>query len=281
MRFDNEFRGKVAVITGGGSGIGRSTTLLLARLGTKVHVVDVDSDRAEAVAEEVRKNGGKAEAHAVDVTDEAAVAELAAAVYDTDGRVDILHNNAGIGGFGPVEDTPLEDWQRIIGINLMGVVHGIHVFVPRMLQQGGGAHIINTASGLGLIASPNMAPYVATKHAVVGLSQALNAELSGRDIFVTALCPGGVKTRIFEEGASPARGTGADERRAHIMRSADRFASDPEVIARAVVRAIRRRTLISTPPRHFVLPLWIVWRISPRLGQPMGRLLSRIAYKAP
>jgi NAD(P)-dependent dehydrogenase (short-subunit alcohol dehydrogenase family) len=277
----SDFRGKVAIVTGAGSGIGRSTALLLARLGAKVHVVDVDGERAAAVVAEIERAGGRAEPHTVDVTDADAVAKLAAAAYAADGRVDVLHNNAGIGGYGPVEATPLEDWRRIVEVNLMGVVHGIHHFVPRMLRQGGGGHIVNTASGLGLFAAPEMAPYVTTKYAVVGLSESLNAELSKRNVYVTALCPGGTKTRIFEETASMVRGARAEDSRRAITRSADRFGTNPDVVARAVIDAIRRRKLIRTAPRLHVMPIWMIRRVSPRLAQGLGRVAIRVAYGAP
>jgi NAD(P)-dependent dehydrogenase (short-subunit alcohol dehydrogenase family) len=273
-----DFQGKVAVVTGAGSGIGRSTALLLARLGAKVHVVEIDSERATGVVAEIEREGGKAQPHTVDVTDADAVATLAAAVYATDGRVDILHNNAGIGGVGPVEETPLEDWRKIVEVNLMGVVHGIHAFVPRMLNQGGSGHIINTASGLGLFAAPEMAPYVTTKHAVVGLSESLNAELSNRDVYVTALCPSGVNTRIFENSAVLARGAAADRRRQTVARRAERFGVHPDVVAPAVVDAIHRRPLIRTVPRLHIAPLWVLHRISPGLMQGLGRGAIRIVY---
>jgi NAD(P)-dependent dehydrogenase (short-subunit alcohol dehydrogenase family) len=273
-----DLEGRIAVVTGAGSGIGRSTAMLLARLGAKVHVVEIDGARAATVVGEIEREGGRAQAHTVDVTDAEAVAALAAAVYAADGRVDILHNNAGIGGFGPVEETPLEDWRKIIEVNLMGVVHGVHAFVPRMLDQGGGGHIVNTASGLGLFAAPEMAPYVTTKHAVVGLSESLNAELSKRKVYVTALCPAGTKTRIFEESASTSRGANAAQRREHIARAAARAGTDPDVVAGAVVDAIRKRQLIRPVPRLQVTPLWIAHRVSPRLMQSFGRLATRVAY---
>lgn len=110
--------------------------------------------------------------------------------------MDVLHNNAGIGHAGNVEHTPLQDWRRVIDVNLMGVVHVVHAFVPRLLSQGTPAHIINTASLGGLVAAASLGPYCTTKFAVVGLTEALDAELSGRGIRVSAICPGFIDTGI-------------------------------------------------------------------------------------
>ena len=147
----HEFTGKVAVVTGAGSGIGCATALLLGRLGAKVHTADVNERSARVVCADIDAAGGHSVAHHVDVSDPASVEALANAVYDEDGAVDILHNNAGVGYGGPVDETTLDEWQRVLGVNLMGVVHGIHFFVPRMLQQGRPGHIVNTASLAGLV----------------------------------------------------------------------------------------------------------------------------------
>src|SRR5437660_7254614 len=185
-----DLHGKIAVVTGGGSGIGRSTALLLARNGAKVHVADIDEERAWKVASEIQSAGGAAQAHSLDVSDAAAVDSFAAAVFAADGGVDILHNNAGIGHGGPIEATTIEDWQRVIGVNLLGVAYGVEAFVPRMLEQGRPASVINTASQAGITPAPKMAPYCASKYGIVGMTESLNAELSGRGIHFSAICPG-------------------------------------------------------------------------------------------
>ena len=150
--------GKVAVVTGAGSGIGRATARLLARHGAKVHLADLNLEAVETVVGEIEASGGTAAAHALDVTDPAAVEALAAAIFDEDGAVDILHNNAGIGHAATIESTTIEDWQRVIAVNLLGVAYGVQAFVPRMLEQGRPASVINTASSLGIVPAVPMAP---------------------------------------------------------------------------------------------------------------------------
>jgi NAD(P)-dependent dehydrogenase (short-subunit alcohol dehydrogenase family) len=272
MSSDRDFSGRVAVVTGAGSGIGRSTAVLLARLGAAVHAADLDEQAAVAVVAEIEGRGGRATAHPVDVTDPAAVEALADRVFEAEGAVDILHNNAGVGHGGPVEETSLEEWQRVLSVNLMGVVHGIHYFVPRMLIQGRPGHIVNTASMAGLVPVAELAPYATSKHAVVGLSESLNAELSPRGIHVSAICPGLINTPII--AAAHLDGELAANRD-RIQQFYERFGSSPDVVAEAVVDAIVRKKIIRTVPRHHVVPNWALRRISPRAAQPLARLNTR------
>jgi NAD(P)-dependent dehydrogenase (short-subunit alcohol dehydrogenase family) len=269
---NNDFRGKIAVVTGAGSGIGRSTALLLAKLGAVVHVADIDGASAAAVVAEIEATGGRATAHTVDVSDPTSVGALAERVFEADGRVDVLHNNAGVGHAGPVEDISLEEWQRVLGVNLMGVIHGVHYFVPRMLNQGGPGHIVNTASLAGLVPVAEMAPYCTSKHAVVGLSETLNAELAPRGIYVCTVCPGFINTPII--AAAHLQGE-LSQHRDRIQRFYERFGSSPDVVAEAVVDAIRRRKIIRTVPRHHVILNWALRRISPRAAQPLARVSTR------
>jgi NAD(P)-dependent dehydrogenase (short-subunit alcohol dehydrogenase family) len=270
---DREFAGQVAVVTGAGSGIGRSTALLLARLGASVYAADLNEDTAAAVVAEIESDGGRGTAHTVDVSDPPAVETLAERVFAVEGAVDVLHNNAGIGHGGPVEETTLEEWQRVLGVNLMGVVHGIHYFVPRMLRQGRPANIVNTASLAGLVPVAELAPYCTSKHAVVGLSESLNAELAPRGIHVSAICPGLINTSIV--GASSLHGE-LGRQRDRIQRFYERFGSSPDVVAEAVVDAIRRDKLIRTVPRRHVALNWGLRRISPRAAQPLARATKRL-----
>ena len=270
----NEFVGKIAVVTGAGSGIGRSMARLLAKLGAKVHVVDIDADNASLVAEEIAGAGGKAVAHTVDCADPAALEALANAVYEEDGRVDILHNNAGIGHAAPVTDTTIDDWQKIIGVNLLGVAYGVQAFAPKMIEQGGGGHIVNTASMAGLTPSAGMAPYSTSKAGVIGMCESLDAELKPHGIRVTALCPGVIDTNIV--ATSTVRGKIANRHEQLTNFYATRGAS-PDVVARDAVTAIRRKQVIKPSPWWQVSPSWWLMRVSPRAYEALaGKIYKRM-----
>ena len=270
---DIDLSGKIAVITGAGSGIGRATARLLARQGARVHVVDVNGDSAAGVAAEIESAGGSAVAHVVDVADPDAVEALARGVFETDQRVDILHNNAGIGHAGNIEATTMEDWQRVINVNLLGVAYGVQAFVPRMLAQGRPAVVVNTASEAGLVPTARMAPYTASKFGVVGMSEALNAELAPRGIHVIAICPGIINTAIVRTGIM--RGEIADMHDKAISFYSKRGAS-PDVVAHAVLGAIEKPRLIVPVPRSHVSLPYLLHRISPRIVQPLSRQMSRL-----
>ena len=191
-----ELSSAVAVITGSGSGIGRATARSLARRGARVVVTDIDPDRATAVAAELGEQAVAARCDVTSIADLEAARDLA---RDRFGRIDVVMNNVGILAIGAVEDIPLEAWQRIIDVNLLGVVRSNLVFLPGLIKQGSG-HIVNTASTAGLLPYGfDRLPYTATKHAVVGLSESLAVYLRPRGIGVTCLCPAGVATNIREQ----------------------------------------------------------------------------------
>jgi NAD(P)-dependent dehydrogenase (short-subunit alcohol dehydrogenase family) len=270
-----DLAGKTAVVTGAASGIGRSLAMLLAARGATVHVVDVNGAAAEAVARDIRDTGGEAVPHAVDVSDAEAVGRLADTVFH-DGPIDLLFNNAGIGHAGAVVDTTLDDWRRLIDVNLMGVVHGLHVFLPRLLAQRRPVHIVNTASMAGLVPAAGLTAYSATKAAVVSLSEALDIELTGTCVRVSALCPGVINTAII--GTSTMRGEWADRR----ARTQDMYAkrgASPNVVARQALAAITHGRAIVPTPRYQVVPHWLLRRVFPRAGRALSvatfRYLSR------
>jgi len=191
--------GSVAVITGAGSGIGRASALALARRGAHIVVTDLDEDRASAVASEVAAAGGVSLAMLCDVGDLSSFEEVRERTLERFGRIDIVMNNVGVIAMGSPETLPMQGWERVIDINLLGVVRSNLAFLPHLLSQGSG-HIVNTASASGLLAHGfDRLPYVATKHALVGLTESLALYLCPRGIGVTCLCPSGVITNIVEQ----------------------------------------------------------------------------------
>lgn len=189
---------KIAVITGGGSGIGRSIALALADAGTHIVVADIQESNAVAVAAEVRERGTRALPITCDVAKHGQVVSLADQAFAEFGAVDILCNNAGVSWrpYRSIFDANLGDWHFVMGINFWGVVHGLDVFLPRMRRQQGQKHIVNTASLGGLVPLEGHSPYSASKAAVVGLSEAIAGELAPHGFGVTILCPGSVPTNL-------------------------------------------------------------------------------------
>lgn len=271
----NDLQNKVVVITGAGSGIGLATAGAFAAAGARLHLVDIDAERLEVAAEQLSCSAPSVVTHLVDCADGAAVEQLAESVYERDGRVDVLHNNAGVCVGGPVEQVALSDWQWIVGVNLWGVIHGVHAFVPRMIRQGGGGHLVNTASMAGLVGLPMVVPYSTTKFAIVGLSEALDAELCAHGIRVTVVCPGAVRTELMRDGRLRLPGKWADR----IQRAFVRHSASPERLADQIVAAVRRERSMVISAGH-MLPLWLLKRSSLSLYQRTARTLTTLALRA-
>lgn len=187
---------RIVIVTGGASGIGRALCAALVRGGDTVVVADIDVSAARAAAA-LMVGPGMARAEALDVTDAGAVLALVTSVHAEFGRLDVLVNNAGIGMGGPAEELSVAHWDRVIDVNLRGVVNGVVAAYPLMVQQGSG-HIVNTASLAGLIPAPGLTPYAMTKHAVVGLSTSLRIEGAALGVRVSAVCPGFTDTPILD-----------------------------------------------------------------------------------
>ena len=192
-----DFTGKVALITGGGGGIGRATALGFALRGAQVMVVDSDAAAGRATADIVVQQGGAAAFVQADVTQSAAVRDYVKATLDAYGRIDCFFNNAGIEGtVAPIHAYEEAMFDKVIAVNLKGVFLGMRHVIPPMLAQGGGT-IVNTASVAGLFGGAGMAAYVASKHGVLGLTKVASADVAGQGIRVNAVCPGPVETRMM------------------------------------------------------------------------------------
>ena len=192
----------VAVVTGGASGAGRAIAIECARQGARgVVIADIEPRPAEKAAAEVREAGAQSIAVEVDVSERSSVEALAARASDEFGEVNLLFNNAGVSKRSPLAEAPPEDWEWVLSVNLMGPMHGVVAFLPRMRAQSGPAHIINTASVSGLIAWRNRnGIYTAAKHGLVAVSAVLHDELGPEGIVVSCWCPGGMVTNIQEAG---------------------------------------------------------------------------------
>jgi NAD(P)-dependent dehydrogenase (short-subunit alcohol dehydrogenase family) len=192
-----DFTGKVAVVTGGASGIGEAVALAIAARGGQVVVADINQDAAEQVVTAISNAGGSAQAITGDVADPAAMEAMVQFAVDTFGGLDVAVNNAGIGGpLSPTGEYPVDGWQRVIDINLNGVFYGMRYQIPAMLARGGGA-IINVASILGAVGTANSPAYVAAKHGVLGLTKAAAIEYATQNIRVNAVGPGYIATPLL------------------------------------------------------------------------------------
>jgi len=212
-------------VTGGASGIGRALAQGLAREGARVVVADVDEAGLAETAAAVREAGGQVITVRTDVSDLAQVRALADRAFEAFGRVHVLCNNAGVAVWGGLESATHRDWQWVLGVNLWGVIHGLEAFLPRMIAQREGGHVLNTASMAGLIASQGLGVYNTSKYAVVGLSETLAKDLRPYGIGVSVLCPMGVATRIrASERARPA----------HLRNEGDRAGEPTELIGRTL-----------------------------------------------
>ncbi|MDJ0755132.1 MAG: SDR family NAD(P)-dependent oxidoreductase [Ardenticatenaceae bacterium] len=259
------FDGATAIITGGASGIGRALGGELAKRGSEVVLADLQIELAEEVASGIRDAGGKATALKLDVTDFSAVESLLREVVERTGGLDFMFNNAGITIAGPIRLHAIEDWNRIIDVNLRGVVNGVQAAYQIMLDQGFG-HIVNTASTGGLVPNVISPSYTTTKYAVIGLSRVLRAEAAAEGIRVSVLCPGFVRTPMLEGGKygktlmdlSP-------EQERELRDSFEKLKPmPPDTFAGKALDAIAKNKAIIVEPSWWKL-LWWIDRLSPQL----------------
>lgn len=257
----------VAIVTGAGAGIGLALARALAAQGSEVVLADVDADAICAEADRLRASGARAFAVPTDVADPEAVRALVEGTAARAGRIDRLFNNAGVNVVGEALHVTLDDWRRLVAINLMGVVHGVHFTYPILVRQGFG-HIVNVSSMAGILPAPFQVAYAATKHAIVGLSLALRAEAERHGVLVSVVCPGWIDTRMKETQ----RVVGADRER--VIAAVPFGYAPPEQCAREILAGVRRNRAMILVTRF---PKWAhrVQRWAPGLVQRIAAGIAR------
>lgn len=272
---DHSLHGRVALITGGASGIGRALGLELAARGCAVVLADRQAELAELAAASVRDAGGDGLAVELDVRDRFAFRRVAEETQARAGRIDFLFNNAGIGVGAEIERCDPEDWDEVVDVNLRGVIHGVEAVYPLMVAQRSG-HIVNTASMAGLVPAAGEAGYTATKHAVVGLTKALRVEARRHGVRASALCPGAIRTPILTGGRfGRIRLAGVTAERVAALWERTRPMA-PDVFARQALDAVLRDEPFIVLPRWW-RSLWYLDRLSPALSLRLWEVIFRRA----
>lgn len=257
------FKDKIAIVTGAASGIGRAVSEGLARRGATVIAADLNEPGAEATVRSIVGSGGKAKSVRIDVTKPDEVQKLVDGAVSEYGRLDYIFNNAGIGVVGEVRDLEPDHWRKTIDVNLWGVIYGAVAAYKVMAIQGSG-HIINTASVAGLIPSPTLTPYSVTKHAVVGLSSSLRAEGAALGVKVSAVCPGLVRTGLYETIAL------VNTDRESLLAQIPFKPIDPQRAAQAILRGVERNREIIIFPAN-ARALWSLSRLNRGIIQSLAR----------
>lgn len=274
----DDLTGRVAVITGGAGGLGLAMAIRFARVGMKIVLADIDADRLDGAAQELRSGGAEATAVVTDVTDGRQVDALADAAYERYGAVHVVCNNAGVVKRARSWELTVDDWSWVLGVDLWSVIHGVRAFVPRMLQQPEGGHVVNTASMAALLPMPNLAAYAAAKSAVVGLSLSMRTELDqlGSPLGISVLCPGFIATGITDSRRNRPAGLGDEAAPPDVPRTTAGTVArmTAEEVADQVVDAVRtdrfwilthdeyrpviveHATAIGTAARPVAAPIW-------------------------
>jgi NAD(P)-dependent dehydrogenase (short-subunit alcohol dehydrogenase family) len=272
MTNPEEYAGQLVVVTGAGSGIGRETALAFGRRGAEIVIAELDADAGTRAAADVRAAGAVAHAYVVDVADVASMEEFVRRVIAEHRVPDIVVNNAGIGVAGRFLDTTAADWDRIVGVNLLGVVNGCRLFGAAMAERGQGGYIVNLASAAAFTPSRMLSAYSTTKAAVLMLSECVRAEFADHHIGVSAICPGIVNTPITTSTRYVGLDADAQAQRAQSM--AKRYARrnyPPSKVATAIVKAVSNGT-----PVVPVTPEAVAGRFMSRLSPAFMRRLARI-----
>jgi NAD(P)-dependent dehydrogenase (short-subunit alcohol dehydrogenase family) len=273
----NHFDGKTALVTGAASGIGKATALAFARAGADLVLCDVDEKGLAETEREARALGRKVFARKVDVSDAKAMQAFADEVHAVHDAIDILVNNAGVALGGGFLDTSLEDWKWIMGINVYGVIHGCHAFIPRMVERKRGGQVVIVSSAAGYSPSAMLVAYSTTKFAVLGLAENLRLELEPHGIGVTAICPGIINTpitrnaRLVGKAAKP----GAQERMAKFYEKRN---YTPEKVADGILAAVAKNVGVA-PISPEAWGFYLLKRLSPMLFDKVSHVIAKQAAR--
>jgi len=256
-----DLKGKVALVTGAASGIGQATSLKFAQEQADLVISEVNEDRLKETADQIRALGRKVLAVRTDISKRDEVEALCNNALAEFGRVDILMNNAGVALYAEIKDTDLDDWEWMLGVNLWGPIYALHFLLPQMIARGSG-HIINISSWIGLLGQPANGAYSASKFGILGLSEALRAELERFGIGVTVVCPGIVQTNIFKavkvKGFTP-----------EVTKMPGYLGTTPEGAAKKILHAVKKnQALVLT---DFAKIAYAIRRFSPALARQIGR----------
>lgn len=259
-----ELTGKWALVTGAGSGMGRTTSIELAREGARLILVDINGGALGDVARELEAMGTEVQTFCVDITDFDQVKRMADTIHARQGAVDVLVNNAGVAYMGHVVDTGIEDWRRLFDVNMWSIVHMVNAFAPQMMKRKSG-RIVNVSSGQAFFAVPTWGAYAATKFWVNGYSESLRYELYWHGVGVTAVYPGIVRTPFYD------RITGGPLVKA-AMKMLMATASRPETVSRLTVKGIKRGKRMVIPA--LMWPVYVFKPVFPHVYELAGRAVA-------
>lgn len=264
-------KGKNAIVTGAGSGIGKALALLLAQRGANVAITDIVPERLLCVANEIRALGVRAETYAVDHADEKAVEAFHKKFISDFGHVDIMCLNAGIAAAGPAENITDKDWTRTIGVNLWGPVYMVRKFLPKMIEKKSGGILI-TASVAGFMGLPGLAPYNTSKYGMVGFAETLHIEMAKHGIHVCALCPGIINTNIVSEADMCFDKGAVKNTKDKMVNFYATRGTDPARVARDGLKGLAKNRCVQPSPGH-AWAMYYVKRFMPGLYWKISRFV--------
>lgn len=266
-------RDKVVVVTGAASGIGRATALAFAAERCKLVLCDKNEEGLREVERAVATSVDHVEWRIVDVASRDAVKDFADDVHARFPAVDVLVNNAGVGQSGGLLDMTLDDWEWVLGVNLWGVIHGCHYFVPKMVARASGGHVVNVSSVFGFFAPPGSAGYCTSKFGVFGFSESLRGELAPHDIGVSTICPGMINTNIVKDGRF--NGDVSTARREAAVKTFAQRGHAPDVVAKAILSAVKKnRAVVPAAPEA-----WAVWYAKRFMPKPFDSLVRAVSQR--